>query len=341
MKRKDILDALGQIDGKYLLETSPDRPYRRAVIQRVLLVAAIIALLAGALTLTTFALSEKPEPTSVETTTVKTSTPTPTPTPTETPAPSETITPTPTPTETLTPITTDPTTVDDNVIYASSLVTIKGLHPSSHWLFSIGTGFGIFEVREFTNEKRKIGFGDSFRLYTRLIIRVIYVQGYPKQDGSFDRESCDELIKRCEFWVPNVLAQEMQAGDVFICDLFAAKISTENGAKEIVIGAKGYNDECLPVSRFVDGKLVYSVPFNVIIGFEHFYTGLNRFQRFMDQGKTFEYYDLFERMPKSRTMDGATVEELIEVFQWFYELFERLIEDDLIDPSSLDDWMFR
>ena len=34
MKRKDILDALGQIDGKYLLETSPDRPYRRAVIQR-------------------------------------------------------------------------------------------------------------------------------------------------------------------------------------------------------------------------------------------------------------------------------------------------------------------
>ena len=307
-------------------ERVPARIPKRKPAWRVALIAAAIALLlVGALTATIFALNKAPEPQPTPDLPVETIEKVETPTPTE--IATETPVETPTVIEMPTEVATPTQTKIKKIIPASKLVSSEAGLSKGNWISSYIDGYGILKILEITHDTGHKNSQDRETLYTRVVVETIYAKGMILRDYKLLKYS--DLLSDHDFWMPTALVEELTEGEIILCELYAYGI----GNKLEIVGGPNHDNQsltnfsCFP---FIDDKLIVNE--NRPLTINYYNTALNNFQKNMEKGFTYEYEELFERMPTFRYRTGATIDEMISIFEWFNDLWQALDDDGFIIP---------
>ena len=379
MKNTELFDSLGQAEDRYVIECAPDRPFRRAKILRVVFIAAAVALLASALTLTVFANKTQPEDQTpaapvgesesasagetdltaasaqtpetapvVEPTLTPEQTPTVKPTPTEQPTPSvvSTVPTTPEPTP-------EPTPIGDSSLVSFVPSTDTGGYAFNHTYGPndvIYDPFAIIKIVEITDERITTNVSEP---YLRVKYEAVYASGgdvnpvnaamYPEyyntvagyvigKRGEKQEKHMhplqDDFVLETPLYFSEECLKTLSAGDLIFCSpkLKINVTAAENGDRTVTTELFVARSSC---SKAIDEKTEISEPGK----YEETFGGacgkvlrtyklcLDSYYFLIEDGYPFqpEEKELLDRIPRFSEEGYATVDEIIEVLDWFLE----------------------
>ena len=323
MNNKDLLNAIGQADERYIVECAPDRPYRRARVLRVLLVAAIISILTAATALTVSAQIKTPDEITPTAPVTESETQT-----KETPTPVK-------PTET----NIEPTPVEPTTDFTNTDQTFWSrieLFPPYDPIMQIPS-CAIIKITDITDNR--IVMNDES--YKEISCEIVYTIGgrisnktvLGGANDDFEYEDYDAVetmfgqviyylsLKGCfergyRLFVSELHLAGIRAGDTVYCEINFMRSNNQ----EFILCVKK-SDRCL---TFTDGTIDVSTEYKMFDILYRYDRSIYYFRRLINSGYTFVHKELFDRLPNGFANGRAGIEDIIEVSEWYWELLRVL-----------------
>ena len=305
MKSDDLIRALGAQDPEILIDAAPrGKKRRQARTLRVLLVAAIVALLAGALTLTTFALSEKPEPTPVETETVDESN-------------SEAFVP------------KKASVILEEQAFQIAEIIYKGVVYGGSVPYAAHKPYLIIQLTGISNEEPRVCDEYGNNIAIRVDCEVIYAQGLKMNlvTDQWEKISAAIADRETTYYLPEEVLKTVNIGDTILC--YAKYASDYRTYGKLYCAAPMYTTDDYRYCLLIDGKLQNPDP----ILFGSYNDSTKTFINLLEKREKLKGYlneVLLDSMPKTIIQDGSTVEEIIEVCEWYQNNHDAILEQNAV-----------